>query len=306
VQDTLEPVQRLSRDLVKAATTIGVDEARFLVDAYYQLQGARVRAGNQELALEKEGEPNGIIGWLHEQNESLENQIKRTLDRYTESVPEGRWLKSITGVGPVISAGLISRLKVEYDTHVKEADRKRGVEPKYVICHTAGHFMSYAGLTPGQQRIKGEKLQFDPGLKRIMWLAGECFVKVKNHEEDVYGKLIEERKLYEAAKNDAGDYKEQAAEALAKKKKFDKSKDAYKAYIQGKLPLGHLHARAKRYAVKILLSHYHTVAYWMRFEKLPPRPFAMEHRGHAHYIFPPNTHLIPGLKEALQKEYGQR
>ena len=36
--ETPEVVQRLNRDLVKAASTLSVDEARYLVDAYYAIQ----------------------------------------------------------------------------------------------------------------------------------------------------------------------------------------------------------------------------------------------------------------------------
>ena len=39
-----EVVRRLRRDLVKAASTLSVDEARYLVDAYYAMQEHRKAA----------------------------------------------------------------------------------------------------------------------------------------------------------------------------------------------------------------------------------------------------------------------
>lgn len=115
------------------------------------------------------------------------------------------------------------------------------------------------------------------------WKLGESFVKVKNNPEDQYGHLYEERKAYESAKNEAGDYKEQAAEIL-KTKNIGKDTDAYKAYIQGKLPPGHIHARAKRYAVKLFLSHLFDFWYRHHYQKEPPKPFAIAILGHAHML----------------------
>jgi hypothetical protein len=54
---TLEPLVRLSKDTKEAATKIGIDEARFLVDMYYIIQEHRVATNNQEIALGKSGEP---------------------------------------------------------------------------------------------------------------------------------------------------------------------------------------------------------------------------------------------------------
>jgi hypothetical protein len=42
---------------------------------------------------------------------------------------------------------------------------------------------------------------------------------------------------------------------------------------------------ARRWAVKIFLSHVHQVMYYDHFKEAPPRPFAIEHLGHAHMIF---------------------
>ena len=58
------------------------------------------------------------------------------------------------------------------------------------------------------------------------------------------------------ARNDHGDYAERAALILTQKK-FDKKTDAYKAYSSGNLPPAHIHAMARRYAVKLFLSHLH-------------------------------------------------
>ena len=80
----LEEVMRMSRDIATAAQKLGDDEVRFLVDAYYMMQEDRKRANNQLRSLSDASEPNAVIAWLAAQSETLENQIKRALDKYTE------------------------------------------------------------------------------------------------------------------------------------------------------------------------------------------------------------------------------
>lgn len=124
-------------------------------------------------------------------------------------------------------------------------------------------------------------------LKRLCWLVGESFVKVQNHPEAYYGRLYQEARADEDARNERGELAEQAAHALATKN-YGKDTEAWKAYSQGRLPKAHLYARAKRRVVKLFLSHYHQVGHTIATGKAPARPWAIEHGGHSHYIPPPN------------------
>ena len=47
IEETLTPILKLTRDLKNASVTLGDDEARFLVDAYYQMQANRITAAQQ-------------------------------------------------------------------------------------------------------------------------------------------------------------------------------------------------------------------------------------------------------------------
>jgi DNA modification methylase len=78
-------------------------------------------------------------------------------------------------------------------------------------------------------------------------------------------------------------YYDQAATKL-EKFKIGKTTDAYKAYSIGKLPPAHIHARAKRYAVKLFLSHLHETMHEIEHGTTPPLPYALAHLGHAHKI----------------------
>lgn len=256
-------VERLTRDLANASVSLSKGEARFLVDAYYAMQENRIRSNNQVRALSESQEPHMVLNWLARQDEILESQIKRALDKYSASSPLGEWARSVVGIGPVIAAGLLAHIDINH-------------------APTAGHIWAFAGLDPTRSWNKGEKRPFNAALKTLCWKIGESFVKVKAHPEDFYGKIYDERKKYEHAKNDAGDYKAQA-EAMLKRAPNHKQKATYE---QGKLPDGHLHSRAKRYAVKLFLAHYHEQAYRLELGKEPPLPYAIAILGHAHKIDP--------------------
>ena len=58
------------------------------------------------------------------------------------------------------------------------------------------------------------------------------------------------------------------------------------------LPPAHIQARAKRYAVKIFLSHLFDVWYKLEKGQEPPKPYALAILGHAHEIEIPNLDVV--------------
>ena len=270
----LDPLIPLTRDLRRAAESLTIPEARYLVDYYYTIQDDRTRADRQMLAMAKtspDAEPHELINWVSENTLRLEHNIRGALDTFSSAMIPGRWAKSIVGVGPVIAAGLLAHVDVAR-------------EP------TCGSLWRFAGLDPTQVWDKGQKRPFNARLKTLCWKIGESFVKVSNNPRDIYGKVYSHRKEFEIQRNDAGDLADQAATKLATVR-IGKDTEAYKAYSQGLLPPGHIHARAKRYAVKLFLAHYHHVAYEYHFGTPPPKPFILNQEGHTHFIAPPNWPL---------------
>lgn len=273
-----EPVMRLSKDVRMAARNLRSREIRYLVDTYYQIQDYRCQLANQIRALKEAGEPTEVVEWLYQQQYGLEQRLKSFLNEWTNHNIVASWAKSITGIGPIIAAGLCAHIDI-------------------TKAPTVGHIWRFAGLDPTVEWLPGQKRPWNARLKTLCWKIGESFVKVKNNPKDVYGKIYEARKAYENEKNERGDYSEQAKLILSKKK-IGKDTIAYQYYSEGKLPPGHIHARAKRYAVKLFLSAFHEIAYFVHYGALPPKPYVIEHLGHVDYIAPPNTHLIPGYQEA--------
>lgn len=263
----VEAIRKLTKDEKQAAVTLGKDEARFLVDAYYQLQDNRIRSDGQVRSMSKDGEPHATLQWLANMNRTLEESIKSALDAYSNASPVGRWMRSQKGIGPVIAAGFLAHLDI-------------------TKAETAGAFWSFAGLDPRKTWEKGQKRPWNADLKVLTWKLGESFVKVSGSEDAFYGKLYKERKALETERNERGEFADQAAAKL-EKYKIGKDTDAYKAYSQGKLPPAHIHARAKRFAVKIFIANLHEVMYKDHYGKEPPLPYAIGILGHAHKINPP-------------------
>lgn len=270
----IEPLKRLSRDLKQAAKQLTPDEARYLVDAYYQMQENRIRSQNQIRAItqsddaDTEPEPHETLAWLGDNTAMLERNIKNALDAYGDAHLVGRWSKEIVGIGPVISAGLLAHIDI-------------------TKAPTVGHIWRFAGLDPTQEWNKGQKRPWNASLKTLCWKVGESFVKVSGHDADVYGKLYLARKAYESAKNDASEYATQAAAKL-ERFRIGKGTEARKHYEGGKLPPGHLHARAKRWAVKLFLAHWHAVAYRDHFNENAPKPYVLSQLQHGHEIACPH------------------
>ena len=265
-----DPLVSLDKDIRNAAAMLSAQEARYLVDCYYQIQGNRIQSGNQISSIEKLAgtEPHLVLDWLNANTNTLEKNIARALGVYSQARPVGRWAESILGIGGVISAGLLAHIDI-------------------TRAPTVGHIWRFAGLDPTSTWDKKTKRPWNAKLKTLCWKIGESFVKVSNNPNDIYGHLWAERKDEEIQRNDAGQFAQQAADKLSKYN-IGKDTEAYKAYSQGKLPPAHIHARAKRWAVKLFLAHWHHVAYEVEYGTPPPMPYILTQQGHTHYLAPPN------------------
>lgn len=311
--ETTESVSRLSKDLVNSAKSLTVKEAKYLVRTYYRLQDDRIRAAARSRALSKDNTPHELFEWVTAQSAVLEKQLVRALDRYTEAQPMGEWLRNIYGIGPVISAGLLANTSVEIwkcvnkkklfvkkEVKVDEINLEEGIvdleddeedehictpeNPCSEACHherieTAGSFWSYAGLDPTVKWEKGCIRPWNANLKKLCWLIGQSFMKFSGQPKCFYGHIYLQRKEYEIKKN---------AERVAK----------------GEKPLtdAHINARARRYAVKIFLSHFHAESYRRHFKEEPAKPFAIAILGHAHMIYPPEQLAEKPKAKLLSKD----
>ena len=168
---------KLTKDVKTASILLTDEEARYLVDTYYQLQEYRKATDNQcrRLDTTPEGEPHETLAFFASNFRTLENNIKSCLQAYVQSKEIGRWMMSITGIGPVISAGLMANIDI------------RKVQ-------TAGQIHAFAGLDPTREWKKGEKRPYNARLKTLCWKIGQSFIKVSNKDDDIYGHVFRSRK----------------------------------------------------------------------------------------------------------------
>lgn len=240
-------------DTAAAALTTG--EARFLVNAYYETRDRRKAAASQTAP---------IADWLGECHRAEEEQIRRTLESWTETIPAARWAKGI--VGPVIAAGLAAHIEISR-------------------CPTVGRIWRFAGLDPTQVWVKGKKCPWNAALKALCWRIGEAFARWPSDQAHFYAGLYRQRKAQEEAANEAGKFARQAAAKLQLAGANDEER---RCYEQGKLPPAHIEARARRWTVKLFLAHYHHVAWTLATGREPARPYVISILGHADFIKPPN------------------
>lgn len=300
MQQIDESVQRLTKDILNAER-LSDQEARYLVDAYYIMQEDRKRAFNQDRALGEANEPNLVIKWLADQSTTLEKQIKRALERYTDEHPVGSWMKQITGIGPVISAGLLANISM----NPWRCTNPKTSSPSFVRCkagkpctescghrrtETVGQIWRFAGLDPTAKWKEGQVRPWNAALKTLCWKVGQSFMKFSGKEKCYYGHLYLQRKQYEIARNEAGGNAEAAAAGAAR---VGKSTDAYAYYSAGKLPPAQIDARARRYAVKQFLSDLHAAWYRIEFGTEPPLPYPIAIQGHAHMRIAPEMSKDP-------------
>lgn len=265
-------IPRLSKEQVLEASRLSDPEARFLVANYYFMQDMRKRGDMQMRHMGDKDLPQ-LLKYTTDHAAFIEQQLTRGLLRYAESSPVGRWMLSIDGVGPVLSAGFLAHLDIEQ-------------------APSAGHFWSYAGIDPGIKWEKGQKRPYNAAVKQLTYHLGECFKRVSGNEDAFYGQFYKERKALIVQRNEEGKFAERA------KTFYTKSAEWKKILETGKLPPGNLDRQACNITAKIFLSHLHAVMYWYHYNTAPPKPYAMQVLGHVHEVKIPNLHLVPGLEQA--------
>jgi len=277
--DLLSAVDKLGRDVRSAGALVGRDEARELVALYYELQEHRIALNNQARSLAAAERPTAIVDHFARQIGALEKQMVSVLDVFSMSQTAGEWARAQLGVGPVLAAGLLAHIDIER-------------------APTVGHIWRFAGLDPTKKWGKGERRPWNAELKVLCWKLGDSFVKVSGRENAFYGRMYRERKQYELTRDGrdvdgkvigpASEHNQRTAfETLEQRKITDAATRAI--YESGHLPVGRLDLRARRWAVKLFLSHLHHVMYQDRYGEPPPKPYILTPEGgHAHYIAPPS------------------
>lgn len=311
-------LRRLKGDLRASARLLERSEARYLVDLYYQIQEFRKAAKNQ---TRDQDEPNILLEWIGREFRALEDTVKASMGDFADRYEVGRWSQGLVGVGPIIAAGLIAHIDIKKAKTAGSIWRFAGLDPTiswesratmktYIKEHLDGKKLdetaaeaicaklnrnSITMLKFATERPNGDprKLTLETlsaalarrphnaKLKRLIWIFADCQMKFSKRDDCFYGQLYRSYKVKLIEKNEAGEFSEAAAEGAAR---VGKTTEAYKSYIEGRLPPGHIEARAKRWVGKMFISHWHTVAWEEAFKTPPPKPYVIAHMDHEHMI----------------------
>ena len=245
---------RLSRQMLREAASLTMPQIRGLVDSYYEIQDYRKSGANRHRAVSQGVDAHPLVDYVVDRLQGLEKDIARIMAVATDAHAPSKWAKSLVGIGPVLAAGLLAHIDITQSPTVSSLWR-------------------YAGYDPTCVWEKGQKRPWNARLKVLGWKCGQSFMKFSNHRNaTLYSQLYRERKAREQARTEAGLHAEVAAHYLASKR-FRTGTEAFKAYEQGRLPKGQIDARARRYAVKIFLSHFWNVCYMLHFQRTPPLPY---------------------------------
>ena len=258
---------RFNRDVRSLAAEMDQNSTRKLVDAYYTIQENRMAFSAQARELQSQGSPSELVEFLSYNLQLMEKSLKFPLESFARSTVAGQWAFSQYGIGPVLAAGLSAHVDI-------------------TKAPTAGSVWRYAGLDPTQKWDKGQKRPFNAQLKTLSWKIGQSFMKFHKRDECFYGHLYRQDKDRRIAKNEAGDYADFAKEILDTKN--FKANQTRATLETGILSDAQIDAQARRFAVKIFLSHYHAVAFQAHYNEPAPRPYIIAHGDHVHEI------AIPG------------
>lgn len=259
--------QLLAKDVRALAVKFDRNSVRELVSIYYRIQDDRIALAAQARELLKTGSPHELVEYLSAQLGYMEISLKKPLENFAQSYEVGRWALSQYGIGPIITAGLISHIDI-------------------TKAPTAGSIWRYAGIDPTAKWKKGEKRPWNAELKTLTWKIGQSFMKFSNKDQCFYGKLYRQDKERRMQLNESGAYAERSKDILASKNwRKNKSSDTLR---EGMLPAAQIDAQARRFAAKIFLSHFHAVWFETHYNKKAPTPYTIAHLDHVHEIQIPN------------------
>lgn len=294
------------------------EEIKMLINLYYQIQDSRKALREQIRSIENDDTKKAnviVLDWCLKNFAILETGINGFLQSMCEQTEVGRWLLQITGIGPVLAAGLMAYFDVKGKHYASQFisyaglndnnrpfigrkgadkiiaelgwDKKKEITDEDVVEFAARTQWKYDYLRQkAYDPEKGKwskvklsaaaaKIPYNADLKCLMWKVGKSFNWLCNNEKSLYGRLFTERRDIETRKNEAGEYAEQAANIL-KTKNIGKNTEAYKSYVQGKLPKAHINARALRWVEKIFISHLFEEMYRVEYNEIPPRYYNLE------------------------------
>jgi len=178
--------------------------------------------------------------------EQLEDQYKGIMEITKREPIYTEWLDNVYGVSTILTARLIYKFQ-----YCEDFDR-------------VSNLWSYCGLAPGQTRVAGEKLNYDPQAKTLAWLVADRMIMQgtrSQYKEEFYNP-----------------YKEKQLQRM------ERAEDMTEAQLEEQTwtppqSRGHADNRARRYLAKKFLKHYWAIARDLEGLETPDE-WVLTHGGH--------------------------
>jgi hypothetical protein len=302
-----------AKSVVQALLQLRAHHGRWVCNLYYDLQQQRIATANRADAAAVFEQPNKLLDWFSDMNLFQETMLKPVMGEFAARFRVGQWLQAHMGIGPVLSMALLTFLDVRH-THGYEAA-----------------FFRYCGLNPKENwdPKSGQPRPYNSRLKAIcLEHLGNSFIKFSGRDDCYYGHMYHPKMWDEWRRNYTGELAAQAEAELGRLKAVHSSARSWKsgcydakevaelvhrAQEEGKtlgallpnlkrrkagegtpmLPPDQINKRARRWMVKIFLSHYYNVC-WLDAYGVPAKdPFVFTRPDvcgeHSHRIPPQHT-----------------
>ena len=234
------------------------------VRLYQAKMKMRIGIGNQVGAMLRQElitpeEAATLEGGLTKPLVKVEGQIIRAAAKELKGMPIWEdWLSKVRGVGGCLGVQFVALIQP-----ISDFD-------------TVAALWSYSGygVVDGEapRRQAGVQSRWNPDLRKLGYQLGDCFVRAGGPYRELYD-------CYKARDRAVHPDPVTKTDKSGKLMKTREGK-AWKMYTDG-----HIHARARRYAVKIFLSHLWQA--WRELEGLLVRgPYAVEYLGHTKILSP--------------------
>lgn len=273
-------------------------EIRLLTDSFYEIQNLRIQIGNRIAMLKRDYEINEQnANELHDMVSArmldTEKEIEKRVRKFVKSVPVyAEWIQpEVKGVSELLAGSLIAG--------IQDIGRFDTVSKLWKYCGV--------GINPDgdiQKRKRGERINYNPFLKTTCWKIGESFVKIS--DRGFYGEMLrlyKDREVSKLTKQNVTIMESGKADNLKELKLRQEGKWTFPegcrdiaakkllrtVDLGDTISQGQVHARAKRKAVKLFLSHLWTV--WREIEGLPVLAPYINANDPTHHYYPP-----PGWK----------
>lgn len=301
---------RPSKNVLASAVDMSRREARFMVEDYLRWKKLYMSHLDHLSLLKKEHLPTDCMDFLTRSAKKFRMFYTEFLGIWAQNFPASKWaMTKINGISGYTAGALAAFIDVEKTKNVSSVWKFAGQTPRSrppnrkiiyaVTCEaerqlggpvaTEDHVRFIAkrlGLNPEnvllfckkQGEITWKNLigackhpLYNPTLKQVCTAIGHLFIIKPSFYQDLY----RYRYHWEKDLNETGRYAKKAKMQL---ESYDYKPHtlAYKAYTKGMLPDGHIRNRAKRWSVKVFLSHYYQIDYYTRYGELPPDTYGLD------------------------------